>query len=958
MLHTVTPPAQHANHRPSGVLPGRERELDAVKALLSPHTAPSTAVLVRGNAGSGKSALLRAVVEEVREEGDTVVSASGDAMESGFAFGVVRQLFEHLVLDEEEGTATSPLSGRAGVAASLLTGSGPERSHGVPYADGQDDELLRGLYWLVVNLAAKGRLLLVVEDLQWADRDSLRWLHFLLRRMANLPVVVLASLGPEAAGDGADTAGAVAQLFRHQLTLRPLDEGAVTAVAAHVLGTEVSPSFAAACRTATGGNLFLLNSLLRALRSAGAPFDARTAGELTRHTPAGVGRAVHGLIRNCGSDALAVAQALVVLDGSADTVLLAGVAALTEGGAQDAVRGLVRAGLMTCTDEEVAFVSPLLASAFAEEVAPSRRQELHARAARLMLAQDAPLESAAAHLRRAPVGVPGAADVLQAAAALAREDSRHGDAVALFRRALREKLDDGSRATALIGLGRTELTFDLSDAINHLQRGLELSRDTAERADAARALSRALCTLDRYSEALAVLRSTSAELRPLDPVQALGLEVDFLYGSVSLPGSAASVRSRLQELRLSDAGQSGAVHPLAALLSLRALMAGEEPEQVVSMARLALDHGMRPDEESTVYLGAIIALGAAGEAELGFSYANAAVDEARTRGSALAYAYAVSARAAMRIRLGQVRECRADAQATLEALGEIGVDRANARSVAAAGALVDALTKQGELEEAAQLEQRWLTGDLQGHWINDHVLLSRGRLRLAQGHVREALADFLLCGHRTTARGLAGAGVLAWRSEAALAHAALGEHEAALTLAREEVSLARQWGVRASEGIALRALGLVTGGAEGLTTLHSAVELLEGTTAKYDYARAAADLGARAREAGDLARARTHLQQAVSVAHEIGATVVAEGALAELRALGDRPRSPAFRGVDALTPTERRVADLAAQGMTNRAIAGHLFVGLRTVEVHLTSVYRKLGINGRPGLAEALTRAI
>ncbi|WP_160159204.1 helix-turn-helix transcriptional regulator [Streptomyces sp. SLBN-118] len=92
----------------------------------------------------------------------------------------------------------------------------------------------------------------------------------------------------------------------------------------------------------------------------------------------------------------------------------------------------------------------------------------------------------------------------------------------------------------------------------------------------------------------------------------------------------------------------------------------------------------------------------------------------------------------------------------------------------------------------------------------------------------------------------------------------------------------------------------------------------------------------------------------MSLAHACNAGVVAEGALRELRALGDRPRTRTFHGVDALTPTERRVADLAAGGMTNREIAQHLFVGLRTVEIHLTHVYGKLGIKGRQGLAEAL----
>ncbi|MCM2422656.1 LuxR family transcriptional regulator [Streptomyces sp. RKAG293] len=936
---------------------GRERELDAVKALLGAQASSGKSVLVHGDAGSGKSALLRAAVEEIREEGDTILPASGDAMESRFAFGVVRQLFGRIVRAAGDGP-DSPLSGHASVAATLLVGPAPGQYIGAPPVSGHDEELLHGLYWLAVNLTANGRLLLVIDDLQWADTHSLRWLHFLLRRADNLPLVLLASLTPEPVSDDADTTGAVARLFRRRLALQPLDEDAVASAVEHALGAGMNTSFLTACRAATGGNLFLLNALLRTLHASGPPFEDRAAAELTHLMPPGVRRAVHGLIKNCGPDSLAVAHALVVLDGSADVALLAGVAELVEGRALDAVHGLVRAGLMTRTDETVVFASPLAAAAFAKEIVPSRRQQLHARAALLQLAQDAPLEVTAAHFRQAPLGVPGAAEVLYAAASQARQKSRPEDAIALFQRAVREGPDDDHRATSLIGLGRAELTTSLPDAVRHLQRGLKLSRDTTEQTAAARALSRALCTLDRYAEALAVLRDTSAALCTVNPVDALRLEVDFLYGGVCLPGSAASVMPRLHELRLSDAHDSSAKRPLAALLSLRAVMIGEDPQDVVSLARSAWDQGLCPDEESTVYLGAIIALGATGQAELGLSYANTAVHEARRRGSALAYAYAVSARAAMRIRLGQVQECRADAQAALEALGEIGVGRDSARSVAAAGALLDSLTKQGELDEASVLAQGRLAGDLDGHWINDHVLLSRGRLRMAQGRTREALADFLLCGHRAGARGLTGAGVLAWRSEAALAHAELDEPEPALALAQEELSLARHWGVPEFEGIALRALGLVTGGAEGLAMLHSAVEILEGTTARYNYAQATADYGAQARATGDLAQARPHLQLAVSVAHQIGATVVAEAALAELRAMGDRPRTHSFRGVDALTPTERRVTDLAAQGMTNRAIAGHLFVGLRTVEEHLTNAYRKLDIDGRPELAEALARPV
>ncbi|MGW7367632.1 ATP-binding protein [Streptomyces sp. NPDC054841] len=954
--NTDSSAADQPKRRVAPDLIGRERELDTIKQLVSEGTSRSTAVLVRGEAGSGKSALLRAAAEGIRREGDTVVSASGDMMESGFAFGVVRQLFEHLARTAD-GDPHSPLSGHAAGAAQLIIAPEPRRS-GVP-ARQQDEEVLNSLYWLAVNLTTNGRLVVVIDDLQWADADSLRWLHFLLRRAGNdLPLVVLASLGPEQASENECVRDAVLWLFRHQLTLDSLGDDAVAAVAQDVLGTTVETSFLTACRAATDGNLFLLQALMRTMRASGATPATLTVEELTRYIPVGVGQALHGLIKNSGPHALATAEALMVLDGSADIVLVAGVAELTEEATRDAVHGLVRAGLVKVSEDAVTFACPVIAVAFGGEVLPSRRSELHGRAARLLLAQDAPVELIAAHLLLAPLGLPGAADVLHTAAAQAMERPLPAEAITLLRRALREVLSEESRATVLIGLGTAELATSVPDAVRHLRRGLDLSRDATERTAAARTLARALFALDRYPEGLAVLKRTSASLRPVDSTNALHLEVDFLYGSVSLLASSAAARERLQELRISDADGGAAERPLAALLSLRALMNGKDPGEVVFFARQALSQGLNPTEgESLVYLGAVLALGAAGQAEGALTYADAAVDEARARGSALGYAYAVSARAGLRCRLGQVQECRDDAQAALETLGDIGVDPRSTHSVDALAVLIDALTKQGEIDEAAALlEEGGLTGDLNGHWINDYVLLVRGRLRMAQGRTRDGLADFLLSGHRTCARQLSGAGVLPWRSEAALAHAALGERDAAMALAREDLALARFWGVPDFEGPALRAVGLVTGGTEGFTMLRDAVEILEGTAARYSYAQALADCGAHARRAGDLPAARIHLQQAVSVAHQIGATVVAEGAMAELRALGDRPRTRAFQGVDSLTPTERRVAGLAAQGMTNRDIAQHLFVGLRTVEVHLTNAYRKLDIDGRPGLAEALSR--
>ncbi|MGW6919544.1 helix-turn-helix transcriptional regulator [Kitasatospora sp. NPDC054939] len=945
--------------------PGADAPADAVPVTATATATASggTAVLVEGAAGAGKSALLRAAVEHVRRPDDLVLTASGAVPEHGFAFGLVRQLFERLIAQEPVGGPDGLLAGHAGAAATLLLPPAVRAARGD--ADRTDEDVLNGLYWLVVRLAARGRLVLVLDDLQWADTPSLRWLHYLLRRAGGLPLVVLATLGPTSGPADAEALGAVLPLFRRHLALPPLDGAAVAVITRQALGEEAGTRLATACHRATGGNPYLLHALLRSVAAAPGPADDTDPhadlhpDRLLDHLPAEVGRAVQGLLTVAGPAALAVAQALAVLGAHPPVDLLAAVAGVTEPQAEDAVHALTRSGVTARGEDGAGFACPAVAAAVLGEVLPSRRQELHARAARVLLTRDSPLDEVAGHLLRSPLGGPGTSEVLRRAAAEAVRLGRPEAAVAPLRRALREPLGDALRATLLISLGEAELASNVPAAVGHLERGLELSRDPVERTAAARRLSGALFALDRYPEGLAVLARTSAALRGQDTANALRLEVDFIHGSLSQAASATSVLPRLRELTLDEAAGTAVRRPLAALLSLREAMAGERPEEAAGYARQALEQGLSPaDDESAVYSGAILALGSTGQDELALMYTDTAVEEARSRGSAFAYALASSVRAGVHCRMGRVLDCRADAAAAIEALEETGVDLRHSHCAAPLTTLMDALIKQGKAEYAAELLERGgLGSDLNGHWINDWVLLVRGRLRVAQGRLRDALADFLLCGRRASARSVFTPGVLPWRSEAALVRAALGEPEGARALAEEELRLARRWGVPGTVGVTLRALGAITDGPAGVALLEEAVELLADTPARYSLAQALADLGSRLRRAGRTAEARPHLRRAAEIAHRLGAEVVADQALAELRQAGDRPRTRVFRGVDALTPTELRVAGLAAGGMTNREIAQHLFVGLRTVEVHLTNTYGKLGIDGRSGLAEALCRS-
>jgi DNA-binding CsgD family transcriptional regulator len=153
---------------------------------------------------------------------------------------------------------------------------------------------------------------------------------------------------------------------------------------------------------------------------------------------------------------------------------------------------------------------------------------------------------------------------------------------------------------------------------------------------------------------------------------------------------------------------------------------------------------------------------------------------------------------------------------------------------------------------------------------------------------------------------------------------------------------------------ALRVAGLVTGGPPGLTLLREAADAADAGESPIERAHARTALGGALRRAGRRSEARQPLRQALDVALATGARAIARTAHEELVAAGAKPRRLRQSGAEALTATERRVAGMAANRMSNRAIAQALFVSEKTIETHLGNAYRKLGINARSYLSDAL----
>jgi DNA-binding CsgD family transcriptional regulator len=269
--------------------------------------------------------------------------------------------------------------------------------------------------------------------------------------------------------------------------------------------------------------------------------------------------------------------------------------------------------------------------------------------------------------------------------------------------------------------------------------------------------------------------------------------------------------------------------------------------------------------------------------------------------------------------------------------------------------ILSALTHRGAGAADVVLRRLELTGELAPELL--FATIARGHLHLACGRADAAVADaraFDLA-HRMVG---APESIIEAHTVLPLALHAAGEREAAAARLDAELARAERWGSPAR----IAALHRVAARIEpdtAIERLDHAVTLTEDSPLLLERARSLLELGAALRRSGRRGDARMRLQAATQIAAECGAQPLVATALEELRVLGARPRRLAFSGADALTASERRVAQLAAAGATNREIAERLFITVKTVDSHLMRAYRKLGIGSRRELPNALhpTRA-
>ncbi|GAA2456724.1 ATP-binding protein [Streptomyces glaucus] len=924
-------------------LVGRELELLLVREHVH-EAAAGRAVLLRGPSGIGKTRLMRAALAELAD-GTRVLTARCAENTTG-AYETVRALFEPLGLADAAPQDHPLLRGSARLALPALT---PDGAPGAVPADTY--AVMHGLYWLTAALAAQGPLVLAVDDAQWCDEASLRWLGFLLRRAEDLPVALFLTLRggtgavrPEVLDEIADNAACLT------VDVQPLTEEAVGDLLRATLGAAPAPEVVAECAEVTGGTPFLVQLVAEHLKER-----APAAGPGRAALSEGLGRSAVARfqIDRLTPEQLAVARAIAVLEAG-DIETVAALAGTRPGPADGAAQALRAAGLLRADSLE--YKHDLVRQAVLEATPSAEQVALRERAARLLNDSGHPTEEVAGQLMLLPgEPAPWMVTVLRSAALGAEQRGAPATAGQYLTRALRHDPDD---VALLSALARVLAHNDHHTALSHLEHALSLTADAGTRcrlvlqyAVTSLGVQNSLRAFDLVGEALELARARLGE-SPADRALRTRVEAMFLVAGLDEKTTVRRVGEHFRGHR-PPPGETAEERLLLGMLCALGTLQGRPAAELVPAA----EHVLRVGDVSLGgwgALGAGLTLWLADEIEPVEAALTALLGHAQRRGEAWTCALASSTRAEVRLWAGDINRAVADAQFAFDLVHR---DLDVPTAVGPQCVLATASVHRGEARRAEEILDLVTRPRLDHFTLEYHTyLMARARTRAALGDPEGALGHLLRCGDSLAETGIDSPVLAPWWYDAAQLLAELGRPAEGRDIVERIAPSVRRWDTARAHGMLAVARGALTPGDAGIDLLAEAARLLDGTPGRLEHARAEYLLGRRLLDRGDAPAARERLRRAIDVAVLCGNRLLVDQAVPVLTAAGGRLRRGTESPADALSGSERQVAERAAAGATNREIAEALFLTQRTVEFHLTSVYRKLGIRGRQELAAALAR--
>ncbi len=937
------------------MLADREIELTLLDELVrAADNRSGSLVVVSGPIGVGKTALLGAVAARAGATA-AVLGATGSTLERLFPFGVVRQLCEPVVAELDEDERARVDEGLTEFAKPLFVG---ENCLSVP-VDARApvmQQVMHGVRHVLTVYGENRPVLLLVDDVQWADGESLRCLGYLANRLAGTGVLMVVTVR-EGSPDG-DNPGVrdLLACASRVLRLGPLSATGVRSIVRQLFGEPGSERFVRACGEVSRGNPMVLRAVLDELVTAACRPDDSVVARVHECRPALLRERMAARLRAQPEPAMAFLRALSCLGPAAEPDMLARLAGLDDIGYSEVVRSLSGQGFLL-PDRTPAFAHPVVREAVDRLTSPAQAERLHVTAASLLHAAGRRVELVANHLLAVPSQqAVWAVDVLRAAADAAARQGEVDAATRYLRRALLGTAPESvNRADLLLELATVERAVDASASTRHVLEAVSLSRGVAGQAAALARLSPASLGMSPPA-VLTVLRRVAGELgdpASLDgPRLELALQVEARVTAGDYGGGPridAAVRRLRDSDRLLDS--PGGRELLSVLLELVAVAGAVPAAEVAKLGHQILDrepatagtHGTAPM--------LLCALSLADSVAPVGPWLDDALDSALRQGDRVAQAV--------------VETCRT---LVLVGAGRVGEDLAG---LAAGESWLDAVSVAGMLRIATSLElhgggtspqpagdgvEHPLTArivELCGH-RTDHpavsalVRLTAATRSLGEADHRHALEHLLDCGRQLDRAGWRNPALMPWRTGAAWLLNQLGETGEAVELAEAEHELALRWGSPAAVGRALSAWGALTPGAAGVRMLRTAVDVLHDSENERERARAHLLLGGRL-QADGVDEAELHLRHGRELTDRNTARWLVEHELRGFTGNGG-PTEPGKR----LTAAERRVVSMVIDGLTNQAIADELGVSRRAVEKHLTNVYAKFDVAGRTALKATL----
>ncbi|MER6070631.1 AAA family ATPase [Streptomyces sp. NPDC001817] len=908
-------------------------------------------------AGLGKTALMAEARARAAAHGFTVLSGRGGETEQGSAFRVVRQLVQPSLADMDRAQLRSFLGSWYDIVAAAL---GLEAKGSAPAPD--PTGVREGLDWVMTRLTVKkAPVVLLLDDLHWADAESLSWLASFASRVEDLPLLIVAAYRPD---ELPPEALELRALLGHQGN-RPHDLALLTAdgvaqIIRNEIGEAAEDRFCKECWSATGGSPFEAVELgigLAERKLTGTEDELPAMRELAAAIK---GPGLIERLERLDTATVRFAHTAAVLGSPFSPRLAATIAVLGDEAAAEATQKLRTARILAegqGPEGELEFVHPLIATTIYRSIRTAFRAGLHNAAAQAVLAAGYGATAAARHLLEVPCE--GNAETVACLREAARAYLRAGATEAarrLLSRALQEPPFPEDRAALLHELACATFLIEPTATVRHLRQALaEPDVDPDLRASIVFRLTQALAHTDQLSEAVAVAAEEARQAK--NPRVKLRMQADqFVWSMVRTDDPDSPARSRtLARLAEKLPGRSLEERYILGLRAWDGVKRGEPRQTVLAYAEEALHDGMSWIDENhgfevPVSVALVFMYGdQPRRAEELFNRGIAECVAKGWRGSHLALGQSLAGY----IRLH--RGCLAEA----EDLAREGLRIAHKVPGAvpaqwfAVGILVQALLARGRITEARALADEHGFGETTPNAvIYPDPRTVYAQLLLAEGRHTEAAVLLSSVGHWLDGRAWRNPAWCPWQLHLASALAPTDPDEA-VRHARDAVQRAQDFGAASIIGQALHTLAEVTGGPAALDLYAEAVDHLEQSPAAYELARAQIGHGAALSRNGRLQEAADRLYQGLEGAVHCGAEALATRAREELSAAGLRPLPLRYAQADTLTPQERRTAELTAQGRPVAVIAKQLHLTEQGVRQLLSSIYRKIGTDAA-GLADFL----